>query len=104
MSDPTRIRAQAQANGSALVRVLMAHEMESGQRKDEAGKPIAAWHITEVEVALNGQAVLHMQCGTGVSKNPFVQFTLKNAKAGDKLRVSWVDTQGARRSDDAVIA
>jgi sulfur-oxidizing protein SoxZ len=104
MTEPTRIRAQAQANGSAIVRVLMAHEMESGQRKDDAGKPIPAWHITEVVVTLNGKPVLTVHHGTGVSKNPFLQFTLKAAKAGDKLGVSWVDTRGERRSDDAVVA
>ncbi|MEY3146112.1 MAG: thiosulfate oxidation carrier complex protein SoxZ, partial [Pseudomonadota bacterium] len=37
MADPMRIRAQA-AGGNATVRVLMAHEMETGQRKDAAGK------------------------------------------------------------------
>ena len=41
MSDPMRIRAQA-AGDKATVRVLMAHEMETGQRKDAAGKTIPA--------------------------------------------------------------
>jgi sulfur-oxidizing protein SoxZ len=104
MTEPTRIRAQVQANGSALVRVLMTHDMESGQRKDDAGKPIPAWHITEVNVALNGQPVLRMHAGTGVSKNPFLQFTLKAAKAGDKIAIGWVDNKGQRRQDEAVIA
>ena len=37
MADPMRIRAQA-AGDKATVRVLMSHEMETGQRKDAAGK------------------------------------------------------------------
>ena len=37
MADPMRIRAQA-AGDNATVRVLMSHEMETGQRKDSAGK------------------------------------------------------------------
>ena len=37
MADPMRIRAQA-AGDKATVRVLMSHEMETGQRKDSAGK------------------------------------------------------------------
>ncbi|HSH90338.1 MAG TPA: thiosulfate oxidation carrier complex protein SoxZ, partial [Ramlibacter sp.] len=45
MADPMRIRAQAQGN-NAIVRVLMSHEMETGQRKDAAGKTIPAWHIS----------------------------------------------------------
>jgi len=57
MADPMRIRAQA-AGDKATVRVLMAHEMETGQRKDAAGKTIPAWHITEMTAALNGKVVL----------------------------------------------
>ena len=53
MSDPMRIRAFAQGNG-AVVRVLMAHEMATGQRKDAAGKTVFARHLTEVSAALNG--------------------------------------------------
>ena len=37
MSDPMRIRAQA-AGDKITVRVLMSHEMETGQRKDSSGK------------------------------------------------------------------
>ena len=38
MADPMRIRAQSSGD-KATVRVLMSHEMESGQRKDASGKP-----------------------------------------------------------------
>ena len=36
MANPMRIRAQANGD-KATVRILMAHEMKSGQRKDDAG-------------------------------------------------------------------
>jgi sulfur-oxidizing protein SoxZ len=39
-----------------------------------------------------------------VSKNPFLQFTLKGAKAGDKVAVSWVDNKGDKRTDEAVVS
>ena len=103
MSEPMRIRAQSQAGG-AVVRVLMSHEMESGQRKDAAGKTIPAWHITEVVAALNGKTVMTAQWGPAVSKNPFMQFVVKGAKAGDKVSVTWVDTKGDKRTDEAVVA
>jgi sulfur-oxidizing protein SoxZ len=54
MADPMRIRAQA-AGDKATVRVLMSHEMETGLRKDSAGKAIPAWFIQEVTAALNGK-------------------------------------------------
>ena len=103
MADPMRIRAQA-AGGNATVRVLMAHEMETGQRKDAAGKIIPAWHITEVSATHNGKAVLTAEWGPAVAKNPFLQFNIKGAKAGDKVGVTWKDNRGDTRSDEAVVS
>ena len=102
MADPMRIRAQAQGS-SAVVRVLMSHEMETGQRKDSAGKTIPAWFIQEVSATHNGKTVLNAEWGPAVSKNPFLQFTVKGAKAGDKITVNWVDNRGEKRSDEATV-
>ena len=102
MADPMRIRAQA-SGGNATVRVLMAHEMETGQRKDASGKTIPAWYIQEVTAALNGKPVLTAEWGPAVSKNPFMQFTVKGAKAGDKIGVTWVDNKGDKRTDEATV-
>ena len=103
MSDPRRIRAQAQGD-KTTVRVLVGHEMESGQRKDAAGKIVPAWFIQEISASWNGRTVMSAQWGTAVSKNPFMQFSFKGGKAGDKVVVSWIDNRGDKRSDEAVIA
>ena len=103
MSDPMRIRAQTQGP-NAIVRVLMAHEMETGQRRDSAGKVIPAWHINEVTAQHNGKTVLTAHWGPAIAKNPFLQFTVKGAKAGDKINVTWVDNKGEKRTDEAVVA
>jgi len=42
--------------------------------------------------------------GTAIAKNPFTQFTVKGAKAGDKISVSWVDNRGDQRSDEATVS
>jgi len=103
MADPMRIRAQM--NGSvATVKVLMSHEMETSQRKDSAGKTIPAWFIQEVSATLNGKPVMSAQWGPSVAKNPFLQFSVKNAKAGDKVGVTWLDNRGDKRSDEAVVS
>jgi sulfur-oxidizing protein SoxZ len=103
MADPMRIRAQASGD-KATVRVLMSHEMETGQRKDASGKVIPAWFIQEVSATLNGKTVMTAQWGPAVSKNPFLQFNLKGAKAGDKVAVSWVDNKGDKRTDEATVS
>ena len=102
MADPMRIRAQA-AGDKATVRVLMSHEMETGQRKDAAGKVVPAWYIQDVSAQLNGKTVMTAQWGPAVSKNPFLQFTIKGAKAGDKVSVSWADNKGDKRTDEATV-
>lgn len=102
MADPMRIRAQA-AGGKTTVRVLMAHEMESGQRKDSAGKLIPAWHIDQVTASLNGKVVMTAEWGASVSKNPFMQFNIKGGKAGDKVSITWTDNKGGTRTDEAVV-
>lgn len=102
MADPMRIRAQA-AGDKTTVRVLMSHEMETGQRKDSAGAVIPAWFIQEVSATLNGTPVMSAQWGPSVAKNPFLQFVVKGAKAGDKIGISWTDNKGDKRSDEATV-
>lgn len=103
MADPMRIRAQA-AGDKATVRVLMSHEMESGQRKDSAGKIVPAHFINEVSASLNGKVVLTAEWGPAVSKNPFLQFVVKGAKAGDKISINWKDNKGDSRTDEATVS
>lgn len=103
MADPMRIRAQV-AGDKATVRVLMAHEMETGQRKDAAGKVIPAWFIQDITAQHNGKTVMTAQWGPAVSKNPFMQFVVKGAKAGDKITISWVDNKGDKRTDEATVS
>ena len=103
MPDPMRIRAQM-AGDKATVRVLMSHEMETGQRKDSSGKLIPAWFIQEVSASLNGKPVMTAEWGPAVSKNPFMQFDVKGAKAGDKVTITWKDNKGESRTDEATVS
>jgi sulfur-oxidizing protein SoxZ len=103
MTEPTRIRAQITGD-KANVRILMTHEMETGQRKDASGNLVPAWYIQDVTVRHNNKIVMTAQWGSAISKNPYLQFTLKGAKVGDKLSLNWKDTQGASRTDEATLA
>jgi len=103
MARPMRIRARM-AGDIADVRVLMAHEMETGTRKGSDGKPIPAWFINEVTAQHNGKTVMTAQWGPAVSKNPYMQFKVKGAKAGDKVAITWKDNKGETRTDEAAIA
>lgn len=102
MADPMKIRATLQGDKTE-VKVLMSHEMETGQRKDSKGQVIPAWFIQNVTVAHNGKTVLSAQWGPAVSKNPYLAFKFKGGAKGDKITVSWEDNKGDKRTDEAAI-
>jgi len=103
MAEPMRIRA-TMAGDVADVKVLMNHPMETGTRKDaKTGQLVPAHFIQEVTATINGKAVLNAEIGPAVSKNPFLGFKVKGAKAGDKVVVSWVDNKGDKNSTEAAI-
>jgi sulfur-oxidizing protein SoxZ len=103
MADPMRIRANL-VGDSTEVKVLMSHQMETGQRKDAQGKVIPAWFIQNVTVTHVGRTVLSAQWGTAISQNPFLSFKFKGGAKGDKVQVTWTDNRGDKRTDEAVIA
>ncbi len=103
MADAMRIRANM-AGDKVEVRVLMSHEMETGQRRDAQGDIVPAHFIQNVTVTHAGKTVLSAQWGPAISKNPFVHFRFKGGKPGEKLTISWVDNQGDKRTDEATIS
>ena len=102
MADPMRIRATAKGD-EVNVKVLMAHDMETGQRKDGAGKPIPAHFIQHVTATWQGKVVLSANWGPAIAKNPFLEFSFKGGKKGDKIQVTWTDNKGDKRTDEATI-
>jgi sulfur-oxidizing protein SoxY len=100
--DPIKVRATLQ--GSAVeVKVLVSHEMESGQRKDASGALIPAHFVRTVTAERNGRTVLAAQWGTSVSRNPYLVFRLAGGAAGDRVRIRWVDSEGDTRTDEAAV-
>ena len=102
MADPMRIRATAR-DGLVNVKILMSHEMETGQRKDASGALVPAHYIQRVAATHQGKTVLSAQWGPAVAKNPFLEFNFKGGQKGDKLSVTWTDNKGETRTDEATI-
>jgi sulfur-oxidizing protein SoxZ len=103
MADPMKIRATMQGD-KVLVRVLMSHEMETGQRKDSSGNLVPAHFIQNVAATHNGKVVLSAEWGPAISKNPFLQFQFAGGKPGETVQVTWTDNKGEKRTDEAKIA
>jgi sulfur-oxidizing protein SoxZ len=103
MADPMKIRASVQGD-AVEVKVLMSHEMETGQRKDASGAIVPAHFITTVTATCNGKTVLTAHWGPAVSKNPYLAFRFQGGARGDKVTITWTDNRGERRTDEGTIA
>ena len=102
MAEPMRIRARLK-EGVTEVHVLMLHPMETGFRKDDAGRPISAHYITDVQISVQGRTVLSATLSRAVSQDPLLYFRFQGGHVDDTIRVDWIDTLGERRTDEAQI-
>jgi sulfur-oxidizing protein SoxZ len=99
---PMKMRATL-GNGYTDVRVLMTHPMETGQRKDPDGKLIPMHFIQNLTVKVNGKTVVEGETSQAVSRNPVFTFRVKGGAKGDKVEVSWVDTEGETNKTEAAV-
>jgi sulfur-oxidizing protein SoxZ len=76
------------------VKTLVSHVMESGQRRDAAGKPIPRKIINKFTAELNGKPVFIADIEPAVSANPYLQFKFKAEESGT-LKFIWVDDDGS---------
>lgn len=102
MPDPMRIRAVMMGE-LVDVKILMAHVMETGQRKDADGNLVPAHYIVNVTATCKGRTVMAAEWGPSVSKNPYFSFRFRGGAKGDKLSITWKDTDGETRTDETTI-
>ena len=102
MADPMKIRATLQGD-VVDVRVLMAHPMETGQRKDASGNVVPLHFIQTITAQLNGKPVFAADVSQAISRNPVFAFKVKGAMSGDKITITWTDNKGDKRTDEVAI-
>ena len=102
MSDPMLIRAVLKGE-TVEVKALIAHVMETGQRKDAEGKLVPANYIETLTATCGSRVVFRTEWGASIARNPYLAFRFKGAQAGDKIMLTWTDTAGESRSDEATI-
>ena len=102
MAEPMKIRATLQGD-VADVRILIAHPMETGMRRNASGKIVPLHFIQSVVVTHNGKTVLDGQWSQAIARNPFLGLRIKGARAGDKIVVTWTDNTGDKRTDEATV-
>ena len=102
MSDPMLIRAVLKGE-TVEVKALIAHVMETGQRKDADGNLVPAHYIETLTATCGGREVFRAEWGASIARNPYLAFRFKGARIGDKITLTWTDTAGESRSDAATI-
>jgi sulfur-oxidizing protein SoxZ len=100
------IKIRAKVDGDVTtVKALISHPMETGLVKDKkTGELIPAHFIQEVTCEHNGSSVMTALWGPAISKNPYLSFKFSGAKAGDTLKLSWVDNKGESDSIETKVS
>jgi len=68
------------------------------------GKVVPAHFIQTLTVKVNGKTVVEGEISQAVSRNPVFSFRVKGGAKGDKVEVSWVDTEGETNKTEAAVA
>lgn len=104
MAGQIQIRARMTGSDVAEVKILLAHDMETGTRKDpKTKKLIPAHYINEAKITLNNKPVMLIQCAAGIAKNPFFGLKIKGAKPGDFVAIDAVDNMGQTYQHNAIV-
>jgi sulfur-oxidizing protein SoxZ len=91
-----RVRLPATAKPGEMIEIktLISHEMESGQRRDAQGKPIARKIINKFTAQFNGKTVFEADWHPAISANPYQSFFYKAAATGE-FTFTWKDDDGS---------
>ena len=98
-----KVPKSATAGEVIVIKTLINHEMESGQRKDSKGEIIPRRIINKFTCTFNGQLVISVDVDPAVSANPYFEFQAKIPEAGEFV-VTWVDDNGSVYEDRKQIA
>lgn len=101
----SNIKIKTKISGDVVeIKSLMIHPMETGSRKDpETEQLVPIHHITQLTFTHNEQVALVANLSTAISKNPYFSYKYRGAKAGDTLKVSWVDNLGGTDELETVL-
>jgi sulfur-oxidizing protein SoxZ len=77
------------------VKALVAHVMETGQRKDSAGKAIPRKILNKFSCTVNGKEVFSADFEPAVSANPYIQFKFRAQESGPVV-LTWTDDDGSK--------
>jgi sulfur-oxidizing protein SoxY len=86
------------------LKIIILHPMRTGRSKNDDGQVLPAHFMQLMQVVLNGQVIVDAQTGTGISRNPYFTFYIKEAKVGDVIAVNWQDNLGYEGHGQVTVA
>ena len=97
MQKPPRIKIPSPVKAGEIIEVktLATHVMETGNRKDPAGKTIPRDIIHTFTATFEGREVFSATLGSGIAANPYIAFFLKVPGPGT-LELTWLDDAGTK--------
>ena len=89
-----KVPKSATAGEAIVIKTLIKHKMESGQRKDKDGNKIPRSIINRFVCDFNGQNVIDVTLEPAISTNPFIQFEAIVPESGE-YKFTWYDDDGS---------
>lgn len=89
-----KVPKSAAAGDAVMIKTLINHAMESGQRKDADGNIIPRSIINRFTCDFNGQSVVDVKMEPAISTNPYFEFEATVPEAGE-FKFTWYDDDGS---------
>ena len=96
------VPAKAKKGEIIAIKTLISHEMETGYRHDNVGKPIPRDIISLFVCTYNGQEIFRAELHPAISANPFLSF-FTVATASGTLEFKWTGDNGFSATEQASI-
>lgn len=102
MADGVKPRVKAPSKAAAgeavVLKTLISHTMESGQRKNKDGSLIPRSIINRFTCDFNGKSVIDVEMHPAISTNPYFEFQSTVPEAGT-FTFTWYDDDGSVYTD-----
>lgn len=95
MTKKPRIKIPDQIRKGEIIQIktLVAHDMENGLRRDQAGKVIPRKIINRFTCSFNGKPVFACDLEPALAANPYLVFSVRVDESG-VFNFTWTDDDG----------
>jgi len=100
--DHALIRTKKSDDG-LIFRALITHPMTPPLKNPKTGERTSGYYIQEVAAQINGKTVLNGDWSSGVARDPYLSFKIRQAEKGDVIRLTWSDNAGRSASSEVVV-